>query len=113
MMATVAERTLKLEASIAAQAKKLAELKAKKARIEALARTRENASIRKARNRELFNAAGLLILAGLVDTKSGLPVIDRGELLGALLGLSKVSPEDPRRKEWKRAGDALIQEKST
>ena len=63
---------------------------------------------RAARTHELCNAAGLLILAGLVDTKTGKPLLDRGELLGALLGLAKVPVEDPRRSEWKRAGDALL-----
>ena len=63
---------------------------------------------RAARTHELCNAAGLLILAGLVDTKTGKPAIDKGELLGALLGLSKVPAEDQRRLEWKRAGDALL-----
>lgn len=67
---------------------------------------------RKARDRELYNAAGLMILSGLVDSKLGEPVIDKGELLGALLGLSKVGQDDPRRVEWKRAGDALLAEKS-
>lgn len=60
---------------------------------------------------ELYNAAQLLILAGLVDSITGLPVFDRGELLGALLELAKVTAEDPRRREWKRAGDALLAEK--
>ena len=63
---------------------------------------------RTARTHELCNSAGLLILAGLVDTKTGQPAIDKGELLGALLGLAKVTAEDPRRLEWKRAGDALL-----
>ena len=63
---------------------------------------------RAARTHELCNAAVLLILAGLVDTKTGKPAIDKGELLGALLGLAKVTAEDPRRLEWKRAGDALL-----
>ena len=47
-------------------------------------------------------------LAGLVDTLTGKPTIDRGELLGALLGLAKIPAEDPRRTDWKRAGDALL-----
>jgi hypothetical protein len=67
---------------------------------------------RSARTHELCNSAGLLILAGLVDTKTGKPAIDKGELLGALLGLAKVTAEDPRRKEWKRAGDSLLAEQS-
>lgn len=66
------------------------------------------AAERKARDHELYQSAGLLILAGLVDTKSGKPTIDRGELLGALLGLAKVPANDPRRAEWKRIGDAQL-----
>jgi Conjugal transfer protein TraD len=68
---------------------------------------------RTARTHELCNSAGLLILAGLVDTKTGQPAIDKGELLGALLGLAKVPAEDPRRKEWKRAGDSMISDTSS
>jgi hypothetical protein len=67
---------------------------------------------RTARTHELCNSAGLLILVGLVDTKSGQPTIDKAELLGALLGLAKVPVEDPRRKEWKRAGDSMLAEQS-
>lgn len=73
----------------------------------------EKAAERKTRDRELYQAAGLLILAGLVDSKTGRPTVDRGELLGALLGLAKVPLDDQRRSEWKRAGDALLAAKSS
>ena len=63
---------------------------------------------RTARTHELCNSAGLLILAGLVDSKTGKPTLDKGELLGALLGLAKVPEDDARRTDWKRAGDALL-----
>lgn len=63
---------------------------------------------RKARTHELCLSAGLMGLAGLIDTETGKPTIDRGELLGALLGLAKVPAEDARRADWKRAGDALL-----
>lgn len=66
---------------------------------------------RKARDRELYNSAGLLILAGLVDTQTGRPASDKGELLGALLELAQVPPDDHRKKGWKHAGDALLAEK--
>ncbi|HID1023461.1 TPA: conjugal transfer protein TraD [Klebsiella michiganensis] len=68
----------------------------------------EKLAARKARDRELYQSAGLLILAGLVDTKTGKPAIDKGELLGALLSLAgaEVSPE--KRAEWKRSGDAKL-----
>lgn len=72
----------------------------------------EKLAQRKARDHELYEAAGLLILAGLVDTKTGRPSIDRGELLGALKSLAKVAPDDPRRADWKRVGDGLLAEKT-
>ncbi len=68
---------------------------------------------RNARTHELCESAGLMGLSGLVDTLTGKPTIDRGELLGALLGLAKVPAEDPRRADWKRAGDALLAKAST
>jgi len=71
----------------------------------------EKLATRKARDRELYNAAGLMILAGLVDSKTGMPTLDRGELLGALLELARVPAEDRRKSEWKRKGDALLAEK--
>lgn len=65
-------------------------------------------AIRDKRTHELCESAGLMGLAGLVDTVTGKPLIDRGELLGALIGLARVSKDEPRRAEWKRAGDALL-----
>jgi len=70
----------------------------------------EKKAERKARDHELYNAAGLLILAGLVDTKTGKPTIDKNELLGALAGLAKVQESDPRRTEWKKAGAGILAE---
>jgi len=52
-MATAAEQAAKLQASIDAQAKKLAELKAKKAKIEAQGRSKEKAEERKKETRRL------------------------------------------------------------
>ena len=72
---------------------------------------REKIVERKARDRELYNAAGLMILAGLVDSRTGMPVLDRGELLGALLELARVPVDDTRRAQWKRTGDALLAER--
>lgn len=103
-------------------AKKLAALvKAEKASIRA-SKARQDAtnlinsekkalaiSARNARTHELCESAGLMGLAGLIDTLTGKPTIDRGELLGALLGLAKVPADDTRRTDWKRAGDALLE----
>ncbi len=101
--------------------KKLAALvKAEKASIRANKARQEAANLinaekkalataaRNARTHELCESAGLMGLAGLVDTFTGKPTIDRGELLGALMGLAKVPADDPRRTDWKRAGDTLL-----
>jgi hypothetical protein len=68
---------------------------------------------RTARTHELCNSAGLLILAGLVDTKTGKPTIDKAELLGALIGLSKVPELDEIRTEWKKAGSVVFEKSKT
>lgn len=68
----------------------------------------EKASERKARDRELYQSAGLLILARLVDSKTGKPNRDRGELLGALLALAESDPPTDKRQAWKAKGDALL-----
>lgn len=78
--------------------------KAEMARLNSAAKRME----RKARDHELYNSAGLLILSGLVDTKTGKPLIDKAELLGALMGLAQVPPNDKRRAEWKKAGSEKL-----
>ncbi len=94
------------------RAEKAAE-RAQKARAEA-ARiiNAEKAAERKARDRELYQSAGLLILAGLVDTTTGKPTRDRGELLGALVSLAEAQVDDEKRAAWKRKGDALLAERA-
>lgn len=111
------ERTAQDTKKLVALAKaEKANVRAVKARLEAanLINAERKATAeaeRKARDHEMYQAAGLLSLAGLVDRKTGKPTLDRGELLGALLGLAKVPPHDPRRADWKRAGDAMLVEK--
>ncbi|EBW0456137.1 hypothetical protein AUA82_26270 [Salmonella enterica subsp. enterica serovar Heidelberg] len=73
----------------------------------------EKLAERKRRDRELYQSAGLLILAGLVDTKTGTPTRDRGELLGALVSLANNNVADEKRAEWKRKGDALLAAKGS
>ncbi|ECA7112728.1 conjugal transfer protein TraD [Escherichia coli] len=73
----------------------------------------EKLAERKRRDRELYQSAGLLILAGLVDTKTGTPTRDRGELLGALAALADGNVPDEKRAEWKRKGDALLAAKGS
>lgn len=94
------------------RAEKAAE-RATKARVAASAliqREKKAAALaaRKARTHELCESAGLMGLAGLVDTTTGKPTIDRAELLGALLGLASVPADDPRRGQWRQAGAARL-----
>ena len=119
----------------AVEAKKLALLiaaersadRASKARAAAMKFLREEdraaaMKLRKARDHALYQSAGLLILAGLVDSKSGEPRWDRGTLLGGLLFMADVLGQEgvsvdglrdaPQlRGIWKRAGDALLAER--
>ncbi|WP_176050835.1 conjugal transfer protein TraD [Burkholderia sp. BCC1644] len=90
-----------------------AEERAQKARAEA-ARvvTAVKQAERKARNHELYKVAGLLILAGLVDSATGKPLRDRGELLGALLDMAERKRDEKTVREWKRAGDARLDERA-
>lgn len=94
-----------------------AALKLEKLSVQMLKAKAESASIenaakklaRKARDHELYNSAGLMIVAGLVDTVTGKPLMDKAELLGALMGLAKVPVDDARRAEWKKAGSDKLQ----
>ena len=72
----------------------------------------EKAAERKARDHELYESAGLMILAGLIDTKTGKPTRDRGELLGALVSLAEAQVDDAKRAAWKAKGDALMAERA-
>ena len=117
LLAEKTARTLQDEKKLAALVRaEKASMRAAKARQEAtnLINAERKAAAeaeRKARDYEMYQAAGLLSLAGLVDKKTGKPTMDRGQLLGAFLGLAKVPQNDPRRVEWKRVGDALLNEK--
>lgn len=84
-----------------------AELKAQeaKANIAKLLST-EKEKQRKARTHELINSGSLMILANLVDGNTGLPKMDKGELLGGLLSIVNATPE--QRKQWKHKGDDLL-----
>jgi len=57
----------------------------------------EKKAERKSRNRELFQASGLIMLANLVDSKTGMPLWDKGELLGGLMALAATADEAKRK----------------
>lgn len=63
---------------------------------------------RQARNHELYNAAGLMILAGLVDTKTGKPTWDKAELVGALASMADADIDDDKRREWRARGTRIL-----
>ncbi|MHA7120677.1 conjugal transfer protein TraD [Achromobacter xylosoxidans] len=69
----------------------------------------EKTAARKARDHEMYQAAGLMGLAGLVDKATGKPTRDRGELLGALMDLAQMQDSE-KCARWKRAGDSLLAE---
>ncbi len=71
----------------------------------------ERIAARKNRNHELFKCAGLLILAGLVDTKTGRPVWDSAELLGALADLAEAPHDEGRRQVWRACGESILSKK--
>jgi hypothetical protein len=110
MLADKPDRTTEDERKLAAliRAEKAAD-RAQKARANA-ARiiNAEKAADRKARDHELYQSAGLLILAGLVDTRTGKPTRDQGELLGALASLAEAYVDDTKRAAWKAKGDAIL-----
>lgn len=97
---TLEEKQFKSALKLEKLAEQMLKAKAESASLQNAARK----AARKARDHALYNSAGLMIVAGLVDTETGEPLIDKAELLGALMGLAKVPADDPRRSEWKKAG---------
>jgi len=71
----------------------------------------EAKAVRKARDHALYQSAGLLIMAGLVDSQTGKPVDEPAKLLGALASLQELSRDNPKWEEWKMKGQALLNQK--
>lgn len=113
IMVTKAERLQKQLEVSTARAKEAREALAELRRVQNHKAQKE---ARKKRNHALFESAGLLILAGLVDSKTGIPSEDRGALLGGLLVVAKTLENgtvSERFQEWKKAGDARLAEQET
>lgn len=73
----------------------------------------ERRAARKARDHELYKAAGLLSVAGVIDRKTGKLNVDAGTLVGILMGfVAKLNDSDTDQDEsirrWKSRGDARI-----
>lgn len=73
----------------------------------------EARAARKARDHALYQSAGLLILAGLVDSQTGKPVDDTAALLGALAILNDLSRDNPKWSDWKNKGQELLKSKKS
>ena len=63
---------------------------------------------RKARTQEMIRSAGLLILAGLVDGKTGKPLYEAPLLVGALQAMAEMLSDKERADDW-----AYLQEKGS
>lgn len=97
-------RSEKAQEAVKEAKAKASEAKAKSSKIA----KRERDAKDKERTHNLIQSAGLLILAGMVDSKTGNPTWDKGELLGALASMAKAEINDTKRQEWKEKGDALL-----
>ncbi|HAN2252275.1 TPA: conjugal transfer protein TraD [Escherichia coli] len=96
--------------AILVRAEKAAE-RALKARADAArVMNAERRAARKARDHELYKAAGLLSVAGVVDRETGTLNVDAGTLVGMLMGFMArtVNPDSEQEQRWKSRGDAEI-----
>jgi uncharacterized membrane protein YebE (DUF533 family) len=84
--------------------KKLEQAKARVQKIEA----RERNELRKARDSELFQAAGLMIVAGLIDTKTGKLIHNTATTVGGLAALRQALVAGGHDAEWQAAGAGLL-----
>ena len=78
---------------------------AAKARVTAIIAAERKAAARaerKARDHELYKTAGLMIMAGLVDSKTGKPKFSAAELVGALAGIAELPRNHPKWQEWEK-----------
>lgn len=115
LLAEKNSRTTSEEKTLAAiiRAEKAAErATAARAKVSAMISAERKAAAkieRKVRDHELYKAAGLMIVAGLVDSKTGKPKFDATALTGALAGIAELPEGHPKWQEWKIRGVALLQ----
>lgn len=68
----------------------------------------ERSAKEKARTHELIKSAGLLIMAGLVDSETGKPLWDISELVGALSSMATTQIDDTKKSFWKIKGNKIL-----
>lgn len=105
---TTDEKTLSALIRAEKTAEKAAAAKARVTAIIAAERKAAARAERKARDHELYKAAGLMIVAGLVDSKTGKPKFSAAELVGALAGIAELPRNHPKWQEWERRGKELL-----
>jgi hypothetical protein len=66
----------------------------------------EKRAARKARDHERYKAAGLMGQAGLLDQKTGQPIVDHEVILGGLLEIAQALSDPARMERYRRAGRA-------
>ncbi|WP_265498905.1 conjugal transfer protein TraD [Providencia rustigianii] len=106
-------KTLSLLIQAEQAAEKAQEARAKVMNLIQVEKRAEARAARKARDHALYQSAGLLIMAGLVDSQTGKPVDDTAALLGALASLNDLSRDNPKWSDWKIRGQELLNSKKS
>ncbi|BCL05803.1 TPA: conjugal transfer protein TraD [Yersinia enterocolitica] len=106
-------KTLSLLMKAEQAAEKAQEARAKAINLIQAEKRAEARAARKARDHALYQSAGLLILAGLVDSQTGKPVDDTAALLGALASLNDLSRDNPTWSDGKIRGQELLNSKKS
>lgn len=106
------EKTLTALIRAEKTAEKAAVAKAKVTAMIAAERKAAAKAERRARDHELYKAAGLMIVAGLVDSKTGKPRFNAAGLVGALAGVAELPHNHPKWQEWEKRGKELLTKNS-
>lgn len=101
-------KTLSLLIQAERAAEKALEARAKVMNLIQAEKRAEAKTVRKARDHALYQSAGLLIMAGLVDSQTGKPLDTPAALLGALASLNDLSRDNPKWVEWARKGGEML-----
>lgn len=101
-------KTLSLLIQAEQAAEKAQEARAKVMNLIQAEKRAEAKAARKARDHALYQSAGLLIMAGLVDSQTGKPLDTPAALLGALASLNDLSRDNPKWVEWARKGGEML-----
>lgn len=104
-------KTLSLLIQAEQAAEKAQEARAKVMNLIQAEKRAEAKAARKARDHALYQSAGLLIMAGLVESQTGKPVDDVAALLGALASLNDLSRDNPKWSDWRIRGQELLNNK--